>query len=111
MLFAGLAGLFFSSNTGAVVTLLVTQDVRGAAFPASEYGTECSVAAVSETDGGTCYGAALTSTAISAAICTNGGYPKPKPNISLHLHRHRSPPVWNTAAQRLWLVRPPGTPR
>ena len=72
MLLAGLAGLF---SSGTVVTLLVTQDVRGAAFPASEYGTECSVAAVSETDGCTCYGAALTSTAISAAICTNGGYP------------------------------------
>ena len=107
MLLAGLAGLF---SSGTVVTLLVTQDVRGAAFPASEYGTECSVAAVSETDGCTCYGAALTSTAISAAICTNGGDPNPKPNRSLHLHRHRSPHVWNTAAQRLWLVRPPARP-
>ena len=59
MLMAGLAGLF---SSGAVVTLLVTQDVRGAAFPASEYGTECSVAAVSETDGCTCYGGPLCGT-------------------------------------------------
>ena len=86
MLLAGLAGLF---SSGTVVTLLVTQDVRGAAFPASEYGTECSVAAVSETDGCTCYGAALTSTAISAAISTTRGYPDPKSNRSLHLHRQR----------------------
>ena len=59
MLVTGLAGLF---SSGAVVTLLVTQDVRGAAFPASEYGTECSVAAVSETDGCTCYGGPLCGT-------------------------------------------------
>ena len=59
MLLPGLAALF---SSGAVVTLLVTQDVRGAAFPASEYGTECSVTAVSETDGCTCYGGPLCGT-------------------------------------------------
>ena len=60
---ASLAGLF---SRGAIVTLLVTQDVRGAAFPASEYGTECSVAAVSDFSC-TCYGGADRRKAFLAA--------------------------------------------
>ena len=64
MLSAGLAGLFFSS--GAVVQLLVTHEVRGAAFPVNEYGTECPVAAVRDSSC-TCYGGADRRKAFLAA--------------------------------------------